>query len=1255
MAAPRYPWAMKTRIAAVLGLVLIPVFIVSAEDIKVWPLFYQNSDPETRCRRTEVLWPLYVRESTPDYVANQFISFPQNYPSRYGNQFYFLWPLSGVRTGGGHDAWLFPFLWSGSEANGNDHHFALFPAFYYGEEGESTSLNIALLQHNRWGRNSKEHYLWPLFWKTSVHDDGRSGGSFGVLPLVWMNQRRNVSESYRSASHCGGLLLLNWWHRHHSTNLTGTVVSSVRTDSSENLFPLYHRSFSSQITDLPHPLRSSEDSLWLMPYWQSHDSGTNASGAFAESSHTLLPIYHDWRDTRGALRRSGRLVFPLWFHSDSFVSGVKDESADFIVPVGAHLYKKDEFETRNLLGPVFNRTANVKTGTVRYDALFPFFSLTLGEQESAGRIFPLAGWDEKDGERDNRWWLFPFGWRRESQGTIDYASVYPEFRAWHQPESRPFAADTDCRNGPRRTVALFPLFWSMRQADEQSAGLLPFYWHNTYRHGRVVSRDTSIPLVLGDWQTQIEDGTQTYARQNYLLSLLAFGHGKEYRQSRIFPLFSYRRSGESLGVSSFVLPFSYDSWGDRDRPGQAHSKELSIPFDFLPLYRAYTRREANASTHQGSWFFPFYKRSRMETPEGEHAKLSILWPLWNGEWQNDETRIRGLGGVVNYYEKDANDFIDQRILYRIFTRRTRSWFSERELMPLYAQSSREDGSSSWSLLGGLLGGGCDGTRNHIRLFYVKIRTSAAVQASAAEAEDRERRHAVLALNYLRHGRHDRAAIEFTLAGGTFEGDREMQLAAGEAYLKVQPDAFGKELRSSVPSSLDPLVGKGGHDLAAVRTHLRRLAVRHFEQAMRLGADRPATLRKLAEAYVDLDEPGRALQLLSESDRLQPAFATAMERLEVGEALWRRNRSGNDKTRPAGKEAYEALRVALLEFKTRYPHSPTLALREAGWIGLDKSQYGALGSRTCLPPHAADSAEAQQQLALYRQGAGWAPGAEEQAWAAGRGSKPGLHSRRETWFVPEGECLPPQVACADRAVAILNQQLAHRVTEKHYDVAIALQQPLFELLPRTCALCVLPEAALSPADDAWPAVTLMRHLHSLYVTALKKPETYLVTAETLAGKLCHHQRATIERSLESLRLEQQYIKTWHLFGSIDGVALERQYDGGFFERYVDLDKILGRPDHCTVLAECVIRSPVEQAAVLRLGFDHTLTAEWNGRKVMGPVSRKIAVRDEYSVPLTLKAGENRLRLTVTDDTLAYGFFARLSSPSGTWLKDVTVSR
>ena len=43
-----------------------------------------------------------------------------------------------------------------------------------------------------------------------------------------------------------------------------------------------------------------------------------------------------------------------------------------------------------------------------------------------------------------------------------------------------------------------------------------------------------------------------------------------------------------------------------------------------------------------------------------------------------------------------------------------------------------------------------------------------------------------------------------------------------------------------------------------------------------------------------------------------------------------------------------------------------------------------------------------------------------------------------------------------------------------------------------------------------------------------------------------------------------------------------------------------------------------------------------------------------MPVTLKKGENRLKLTVRDDTLAYGFFARLSDPAGNFMADLSVS-
>ena len=38
----------------------------------------------------------------------------------------------------------------------------------------------------------------------------------------------------------------------------------------------------------------------------------------------------------------------------------------------------------------------------------------------------------------------------------------------------------------------------------------------------------------------------------------------------------------------------------------------------------------------------------------DQSSLSVLWPLFNAEWNAGETKVEGLGGVTNYYERDAN-------------------------------------------------------------------------------------------------------------------------------------------------------------------------------------------------------------------------------------------------------------------------------------------------------------------------------------------------------------------------------------------------------------------------------------------------------------------------------------------------------------------------------------------------------------------------------------------------------------------------
>ncbi len=1223
-----------------------------ADDVKVWPLFYRNTDPETRTARTELLWPLYTREATPAYTVNQLLSFPHRYPTAYPSQFYCVWPFCGVRTGKGHDIWLFPFLWSGAEPTGNDHHLALFPAFYYGEQGDTTTLNIGLLQHNRWDANGSGHYLWPLLWKSSYQSAERDDSGVGVLPLFWLDRDRYTGSSQRSRSNSGGVLLLSWWHRSASTNTAGDT--RISTWSSDGLFPLYHRTRSVESSEGRVRFQRSADSLWVIPYRESHKARTDSAGTFASSRHALYPLYWSWHVATHGETDAGKLLFPLWWHASRRNGERLEESADFVVPIGAHLYKRGVYETRNLLGPVFNRTENELTHTVRYDILFPFLSRTLGAGASGGRLFPLFGWHTEQARHANLWYLFPFGWRCESQEDFEYRLGQPQFWALHELETRPLLSETDCRRGPRRTVALLPFYWSRRQADAQSSAVLPFYWQNTHRWGACRSRDTFLPLLLGAHETAFRDDVETSSRQSYLLTLIAHGSGEQYRQWRVFPLFSYERSGGSLDVGSFLLLFAYESWRDPERPETAYNTELSIPFSFLPLYRSASHRDATGYRREGSWLFPFYKRGYESRPEGEVSKLSVLWPIWNGEWQNDEARVRGLGGVVNFYERDANGFVEQRWLYRVFTRQTRSWYSQCEVMPFYARKAREDGRSSWGVLGGLVGGGCDGARDYLRLFYVKIPTGAAPAATPEALAARQSRHAELALSYLRHGRHDRAAIEFALAGGCRDGDVAFQLAAAEAYLKAEPDALGKELRSSIPDGLDGIIGKtGGSQVAEVRRNLRSLSVQHFENALRLGADKPATLRKLAEAHTVLGQQAEALAGLTEADRLSPGFTSGMLRFHVAVAIWRAEAARPKDQAVRLRETFGAAQAVLAELKGRYPGSPSLALAEADLPAEAGQAARSWAPHMYISDQGAFGAESTRRLALLEAGAQGTAGAEEQAWlqAATSGGVPACWSQG---FWAAGEKTSPEVRCACLAAGVLNRRMEKWLRDRNYAEAAALEAPSLRLLPHSCLRCATPSGDGSAHLYLDPLPPALHNLYALYVTASNRPLAYIALAEGLAGQLCLHQRRTIEQVLEPVRLEQQYIKTWRVAGQVDGKPVEQVYAGAFFERYVDLDKRLGQPDRCTVTATCVVTAPTERLALLRLGFDHTLTATWNGQAVFGPKSRKIAVRDEYRVPVTLKAGENRLRLTVADDTLAYGFFARLSDEAGALMRDVTVA-
>lgn len=1251
-------------------------------DVKIWPFFYHASDPVTSDTHTELLWPLCVCHQGPSYSAVQLLSFPQNFPTQYPHQFYLFWPFSGWRAGNGHDAWLFPFVWSNERHfvlfpvvwYGNDY-AALFPAFYYDSDRGHT-LNLALIQHNHWSETERLHALWPFLWWRNEQSATHRSRSYGALPVLWTLSDAQTTAYGTSTNDFYNLFLVNWRYRstHYNRQPDGTIQNTTRAH--DGLFPLFYASAADRVTIRNNsPVTNHTDSFCLVPYWQEHRTNANpeATGAqslTASAHHVLFPFWWAWNRQQRDTVTEGRLLFPFWWQSEVVKKGELTESASFLVPVGAHLYKAGEYNTQNLLGPVFNRTVNPIQNHVRYDAFFPFFSLTLGANRNGGRVFPLAGREVQRAAYDNLWYLFPLGWDCQTQEGAAYridpahhaVRDTPLFWALHDLERAPFVDRADCPDAdPRSLTAFYPFYWSRRQADEQHLGVLPVQWSRTRRSGPDIYMDSVNPLLLSNHRSNLRNGVETYARQDWLFSLIAWGHGEQdYALRRVLPLFSYENRATSRHLASYVVPFSLDTSHAQDTNAPQDYSKLSVPFSFLPLFRSESSRAGTNRSSATSWLFPFYKRSRERTANEDVKKLSILWPLWNGEWRNDETRIRGLGGFSNYYEKDSNDFVEQRILYRLYSRRSRSWFSEQELMPFYSRQEREDGDSYWKFLGGLLGAESRAGRTFFRLFYIPIPTGSAPEQTETDQAARGTRHADLALNYLRHGRHDRASIEFTLAGTACSDDRDFQLAAAEAYLLADSRSLGDELRASVPTSLEPLVGKSGRfDAPIVQENLRALAITRFENAIQLGADKPETLRKIAAALAAGNHCQAALDKLTESYALQPRFTTGLDQMALLACLTRSPLVPDScKDRNPKTDYAEQRNKLLTALQQRYPNSPTLILLEV--MPESIHPYGSQFIAAGLSEDNAFSEATQRKLLRLEQGATNRPGAEELAWCAQNpGNQPFLSSAKIHSFLPALRDIEtrrlPNLACAEQAAAILNRQAAWLADRNAYTNALALFPRIRQLVPLCCLACTDPEIRTTTIRNPAAAViqTAMATLYRIHIQARKEPLAYIAEAEEWMHTACAHQREAIARALESVRFEQQYLKQWLVTPVSGFTAPTRSYTGAFFERYVDLDAFLARPDQCTVSVECILTAPEARPCVLRLGYDHLLSVELNGQPLFNGPPRTTAVRDEFTVLLNLVKGANRLKLIVSDDTLAFGFFARLSDPAGAWMKDVRI--
>ena len=1147
------------------------------------PLYNRYHAPgEANRTRTDILWPIGKFESTLDSDGK---------------------PLARNQR-------LFPFYWHRQDA-----YTIFFPlTFYFGSEMGNTPdevLNVAGLYHSRWNDREQARYLIPLAGMKRSNAHGLEHA--GILPFWWY-WRGDNGEVLQ------GSLLATWsrtetpsdsWHAAlWPFFFEGSSASGANLTRRHWVFPVYHADTrSAEVTRSGAPARETATTI-VSPLWWSRQTVATGNAANAKPAVTDLT----------------RVLFPVWWE----FADAQSRSLT-LVPLGNRTTGRDGANL-NVLGPIFNRyTADAGT-TVRTDVLFPLVKTETAPGRTGGRIVPLLSfWETQDHQKDSLAWLFPLGWNEEEESPR-----------------------------PGLTQAFYPFYWHTRAPRRETYGFFPLGWREWHRNApwNSASELYLIPLLA-----RLENGDKEY-RQDWLLSILAWGRGEDWRLFRLWPLFSEYRDSREHSTWSWLLPFSREATRTDSAAGVTRQRKLNVPFSFLPIYGSRATRGPAGDTDK-SWVFPFYGRQR--DTAAQTSSFSVLWPLYSAEWTRHEVKIQGIGGVSNYYERDAAGFAERRVFYRVWRSRERSWFAEKELTLFFNSSRFEDGASSWNLLGGLFGAGRDERGSYLRLLFIPIRTggTAPAEAAAAARQTAAARHADLALKYLAAGRNDRATLELDLAGNARENDAAWQLAAGRAYLRAQPEALRADFESGLAASsslYQVAMAKGGYNTKALADEFRTRARRHLERAQTLGADRRTVRRELAFAHTP-DDPAK----LREVEANYAEYKDVVSALDLGAARleeWRWKLDERRRHPAAVPVSQDSPPPLLADLVQAFPDSLLLQVMELNHL-LTVTQ---VVNRT--PVELAEkNAECRAMLSRIENVLRLSLAPAERDWLTENAGLSRNGAISLSSLTAWGKCPDPAVAerllhadAADKGMEAIAGLLSREESPSAQVVRadVAMRRPPVprenlsldlarELEPRLLRL-----AKANP--DSWHLRRVVSLLADIYVRN-RSPSELLHLDAALTGTA-----ATREYPFGSLKLSGKNfsladalcpatrLNLWRLRYDPDPVDSQQPVRSQEFDDvkadYVDLNKVFGNPAAAGhVTAACMITAEQPANAVLHLGFDEELTVTWNGQTVFGPRRGRVALADEFTVPVRLQSGDNRLVLTLRNAKLGFGFFARLTTPEG----------
>ena len=353
----------------------------------------------------------------------------------------------------------------------------------------------------------------------------------------------------------------------------------------------------------------------------------------------LRPLYYRETDDKGGVESD--LLYPLmtyrsnaeesafqFFHLLT-VDSTPDEGSNFMLfpflfyrnppqgegyfaffPLGGKIlnrFGRDRIEFA--LFPLYGKTE--RKGTETTNLLWPFFSLTRGENEGGWAFWPLYGTAEKKGVYERNFFLWPFFFnadeRLDSLDPLRTRAFFPFFYFADSPTRTDhtylwpfFSHIEDNRNDLEEWNFPWPIFRVIDGKDRQMLRLLPFYSDD--RTDKFHTRWLFWPIYKKE-----ENFTPTYSSQRHRVLYFLYSNTREQfvgddrayiRRIDLWPLVTFEEKGGVSRFSTLALlePFF---------PGNEQ-----IERNWSPLWRVYQRRWDNNGNEASTFLWNLYWKER---------------------------------------------------------------------------------------------------------------------------------------------------------------------------------------------------------------------------------------------------------------------------------------------------------------------------------------------------------------------------------------------------------------------------------------------------------------------------------------------------------------------------------------------------------------------------------------------------------------------------------------------------------------------